>query len=795
MKCIDKMCKANLASSKLRRRLVIWSIILSTILVIGVGNLCISSLVQRNIHYEGKMATYDGYYKDITQRQQEEVIKNEQIKDHGVINELKTQLIINQHKIDTQYVNENYLNEFNYNIEEGYYPKEKNEIAVTATAIEKFGLSNVNIGDEISIDTRGKDSKTDFVISAIIKDRTYDAKKEKIFVSEKYINEIKAEEIEKTLLISVNKSLNKSDSVNNIAQMAGIKKDQIRSKGSLSNSNVFGYTIIILLVIALSIITVSNIFSYTLTERINTIGLLKAVGMTNRQLRQLFKKEGLYYYVKGVSGGIIAGLLTNIGIIVMSYDDSVKQIFSLSEYIKIYNVISLKNNYYLMLLVITCILEMIAILISIKIPSRKVNKMSIVSAIHFVDKIKVKKTKVRNIKFKNPSLKLAYVNLKNNKLKTVTSVLTMSICIILFLYLTSFLTYMDSETMVRRGMLGEDIDIHGFSMKDMQFIDSLQGVETIKTRLSAIGNISPNEVKVKETYIEEIKELQKHIDNNEDLKVQLFSYSNSILQTQYKYIDSMYTVDELKDKHDWCLIYDYNDISNYEIGDVLTIDNRKLTIIGKINRIKYGYVELSVPPILVNDNFILDNYDINESNINIIGLDIQQEYCEDVKEKINTYFEHDDSSYFYYYDEQFQKQKNAKKAGSLLGYVFISAIGIIGILMLINSIYTSIISRKREFGMLRAVGMTRYQFNKYLYFEGNIITILITIIGVSGGYLISKMSYNFFVSVPGNEDFAFEFPYWALSIIIIYYIVIRGIIKISMKRMDKESVVDMIRHI
>ena len=54
----------------------------------------------------------------------------------------------------------------------------------------------------------------------------------------------------------------------------------------------------------------------------------------------------------------------------------------------------------------------------------------------------------------------------------------------------------------------------------------------------------------------------------------------------------------------------------------------------------------------------------------------------------------------------------------LLGGLLCAIIGLIGILNFINAIMTGILSRKREFAVLQAVGMTNKQLKTMLIYEG-----------------------------------------------------------------------------
>jgi len=111
--------------------------------------------------------------------------------------------------------------------------------------------------------------------------------------------------------------------------------------------------------------------------------------------------------------------------------------------------------------------------------------------------------------------------------------------------------------------------------------------------------------------------------------------------------------------------------------------------------------------------------------------------------------------------------------GSILSFI----IGLIGILNFINSMFTSIWTRKREFAMLQSIGMTGKQLKKMLYFEGlyyAFFTIVLSLIlgttfskAVIGGILSNLwfFSYNFMI-----KPLIITYPVMILVAIIVPYI-------------------------
>ena len=74
----------------------------------------------------------------------------------------------------------------------------------------------------------------------------------------------------------------------------------------------------------------------------------------------------------------------------------------------------------------------------------------------------------------------------------------------------------------------------------------------------------------------------------------------------------------------------------------------------------------------------------------------------------------------------------------IVGGILCFIIGLIGILNFINSMFTSIWTRKREFAMLQSIGMTSKQLNHMLCFEGLYYAIYTIVLSLILGIAFSK---------------------------------------------------------
>lgn len=128
----------------------------------------------------------------------------------------------------------------------------------------------------------------------------------------------------------------------------------------------------------------------------------------------------------------------------------------------------------------------------------------------------------------------------------------------------------------------------------------------------------------------------------------------------------------------------------------------------------------------------------------------------------------------------------------LVGGALSFIIGVIGILNFINSMLTSIITRRREFAMLRSIGMTGKQLLQMLIVEGLYYAGIASVSSLLLGMLFSLLIVR---SLAGNMWF-FSYRFTILPILLVIPVlfltgaVLPALVQLSMK---KQSIVERLR--
>ncbi len=95
------------------------------------------------------------------------------------------------------------------------------------------------------------------------------------------------------------------------------------------------------------------------------------------------------------------------------------------------------------------------------------------------------------------------------------------------------------------------------------------------------------------------------------------------------------------------------------------------------------------------------------------------------------------------YHAQLESAESVTRMMKLGCYLFMAVVGLIGFMNMANTMIMNITTKKQEYGVLQAVGMTNKQLNLCLQLQGLIFTVgticVALIIGLPLGYALFPM--------------------------------------------------------
>lgn len=769
MSILNDLTIKNLKLNKKRTIVTIVGIILSTALMVGIGLLFSSFqdyMIRETISYNGK---YEAEYGDVSLDKLNSIDKKDfsyfyqkpiGFSKFDSANEYKPYIYISS--VDKEYFNELHLIS-------GRFAENDSELVIS-NHINTNGGASYKIGDIITLKygERVIEGVNTLANNEYYEEETLNIVGEKTYTIVGIVERSNFEDYSASGYSTFTLDMNDKDGTVNVFVMFNNKKKIIKQSEDLAKklgyNNAISYnstllalygestygnimkSMITMIVIMLSLVSIGcivviyNSFAISVMERKKEFGLLSSIGATKKQLSYTVFFEALIEGIIGIILGI-GGAYIGIGTVILIINNLIGDILVLK--------LNLVTN--IVFIIIPVIFMILVIFISALVPSRRAAKVSPIEAIRQNDDIKINKKKIKTGKLVNKLFgiegEIALKNIKRNKKKYRVTIVSLFISIVLFISFSSYMNYTIDTASNVMGEVPYDYQISYFG--DDNDIDALDKIsEIIKSNdvkeyvsysasnLSIIGNY---------TYSDEYLDFYKSAYGDDGIK--------ALTNLKYQYIS----------------IYILDDISYNKYKELIGLDKDSVILLNKFKGVSYGNnkrVNYDIPVINNGDiNIKICNFDDNDEDVdttkycnkkidNIFitnkSFDLIEEfsYMSDFKLIVNKklYDNISDSGTHYTqyniisdntdnidkltkeldkYDnvnytnvkESMKQANNMILVVKILMYGFIGLITLIGVTSVFNTISTSMALRKREFAVLRSIGLTRKGFNKILFFE------------------------------------------------------------------------------
>ncbi len=593
----------------------------------------------------------------------------------------------------------------------------------------------------------------------------------------------------------------------------------LRLQGASAYSNIdTSMTKIIILVTSLVIIctvaTVYNAFSISISERKKQFGILNSIGATKSQTMKLVFLEALLVSIIGIPIGLMAGTFA-IDIVFKV----IQNLFSSSSIAEM----NLRVVYNPHVIILSAIIVLITIIISSILPAITASKISPLEAIKNSNNLKlgkVKDSKIVRALFKAEGV-LAYKNLRRNKKKFRITLFSLVISVVIFISFSGFMNLFIKAQNVQMGQMNYDLYLSKPSdTKGKDIINELKNIEGIeRIAQSSDYNIIVNldEDKVNKKYEDIIKNYHsKETEGNKNVykminsmiklpgdmeisKIKLkegkFNKEDAIKENGVILIDKSYYEEPGKKGE--------VDLTNYKVGDIVKVSTISYDEDG--NEIE-GEEEISFKILAITDEI-----PTGSSSYNYMGLDfitynevgeklgfnpmssilyVSSDKNEDTRKSVLELCDKEG----YYLDDLTEAAKEIEDTLNVMKifvYGFITVISLVSVTNIVNTISTNINLRKREFAIIKSIGVTPGGFNKIIYLESLLYGALALIYGIPIGIgLVALMN----VILGDVIQFGLVLPWDSIFICIIGIFVITFISSyIPMKKINKENIIDNIR--
>lgn len=614
---------------------------------------------------------------------------------------------------------------------------------------------------------------------------------------------------------SINPDFNFSSSFNITGKMEALKErlgfgDEIKdginwayTTSELDATTVLIVAVILIMIILAGYLIIYNIFLIAITSDIHYYGLLKTIGMTNRQLKKMVLRQALFLSVIAIPVGMLLGYLISYFVVPLIANNM------LTDACKVY-----PNGF---VFLACAVFAWITVRISCAKPCRIIRKISPVEAVKFSDCPVEKLSKHKKAKGVTP-FSMAWENLKRNKKRTTAVLLSMVLSVLMINVTVSIVSCFDEDKYISMfagsdfsiadatlyNLSAIDKNLEGVSAQDMEALRAMDGV----TESGAIY-MEESEQKLEGDAWERMKKIyEEHTDwyvQSPDEK----EWWDSCVYDRKEISSHLYGVDELifhaleleTDKVDWntfcsgdyaivssMLDSDGNDadLALYQVGEKIPVQlpdgsTKEYEVIG------IGDVPYVMGPMHSHGMDIYITIPAAEY-LKVVPqakgalqfmINVEKEYLEADEAYVEQYCNVTNQKLdFKSRKMHLQEFKDMVNMFLIVGGALSAILALIGILNFINLTYTSIHERKQELKILWSVGMTKKQIASMLSFEGMLRMGLAFVLVLTVGQLLNY--YVVYAIAGGMIMFTSHYVIWPMLVCIPVFGVIAALIPRSM---------------
>lgn len=817
MKMTTRVAYCNMRHYKSKNILIGIAIILTTLLLFVIPSIG-KDMVEVNFAVINKIyPTWHALYRNVDESTVMKLAAHHDVKTYGLRSDAGY-MNLEDATVSMMYMDRTGMELYKVKLKEGQLPQKENDIVVSKGILEALG-QNGKIGDTITVpyqilkdDGLDYTKEKDFRICGFLADNesSKEQKQYTSLVSEAFLKaEIPVEQVKYRFLLQVNgqkgnTTADYTETIQNIARQFGISEDDMNiNKEYLAANYVDPATIpvivgIMLIVVLAGIITIYSVYYVSMNQRVREFGKLKAIGATKRQLRQIVLREGMGVALFAIPIGLLIGTVA-VKVVLLQFVEHAKDSNVLIT--EAYKVVAKGEVqlYYWWIYLLAIAVTLCTVYLSLMKPMRMAAKVSEIEAMRYQGGSKRQKSSRKGYQFLNIG-RLTKRNLAENKKKSTITIVSMAVTGIFVMMVATVLSCANPMESAKSSIVGqyEISPIVESGNKEhpeyewaevqknnplneglKQQIEELDGVERVDVFTALKVSGGPFEEKIGTEFIngvpeEYAEELKKGITEGNVTYEELKSGDKVIL--------------------DRALLHWYPDI---KVGDKL-----KLNIHDGDNTFQK---EIEVAAIgeygtgLTNYNCLImakegaEKLTINNSS-SYFQVIADKDYDEALEASLQAIVDGSGRLQMRTWKNEYDTRENAIQMTRGACYAFIIILAAISIMNLINTMINSVHVRKKELGMMQAIGMSDRQLMKMLQLEGIFYTVGTLIISIGVGSLAGYPLFLYAKRTGMFDISTYHYPVTVAIIIILTLFVIQMLLAIFIaKSVRKDSLIERIR--
>ncbi len=521
-----------------------------------------------------------------------------------------------------------------------------------------------------------------------------------------------------------------------------------------------GILVLLLVIFLAGYLIIYNIFHINVSANIRSYGLLKTVGTTSAQLKRMVRLQAAVYSAAGIPAGLLLGVFLGKGLL-----GTVLRIIVV-ESEAAYTVSA-------RMIVLSCLLAaaftFATVLISCRKPCRMAALVSPIEALRYSETDIPARKEKRTAGSVTP-FSIASGNMARSRKKTVVVVLSLTLSLVLLNCLFTVLNSMDLDKYISHITIGDFVvrqpetggaaayDFRAVTPEQLAWLGGIEGVKELDATYYERGNmkLSGAALERMEAFLEKYAETDQrgafeeaaegyvHADIygiDADLLDELEILSGKVDPQEfaaggYAVVYTRYVRTEEGDEA-------LDDL--YKPGDPVTIELTDGTsktyevmavgvMPGALNtsRVSAFHGELMLPH---SEYFALTD---NRNPMNVM-IRAEDGMYDAVAEQIGYMTGASDNCIVKGREDYVAEYKDLANMFRLIGGALCGILALIGILNFVNAVATGVLSRRREFAMMSAVGMTGRQMEAILMWEGAFYAVLAAVCSAALGAAVSAL--------------------------------------------------------
>lgn len=543
---------------------------------------------------------------------------------------------------------------------------------------------------------------------------------------------------------------------------------------------------LILGIVLFSVVVIYNIFQVGIAQKVQEYGKIKALGATRKQMKQLIFREGILLAVPSIPLGLLFGFL----IAKVSFNWLVEQGNLVSSGIKNHQV----PLFSLTIMLICIFVSFLTVVLALRKPMKIVSRISPIEATRYLDGSKTQKQGRRKGRKDVTVFSMAMANVTGNSKRTIATILTMGLSCVLFVIISNYVGNIDTEHEARIAIN------HGQFELQLDYSQNYDEAYSEKNLDTILQNNPLND-----SMIEEIKSIPGVTDvmtreivsvnlNGTRFPADIVSKNDFDFMRQDGDIGSMDYDQAVKNGEIFFGWSAWMEQDGYAPGESIVFDfengSETYTYQGKI-----AGSFVSADTYLVIPEGVYRSMNPRGTAYGYLWVDCDKKDVASVEQSLNTLISNTSHIKMDTYHAQLQSAEYASRMMKLGCYLFMAIVGLIGFMNLANTMIINIITKKQEYGVLQAVGMTNKQLNLSLQIQGLIFTVGTICVALAAGL---PLGYALFSYAKHNGIFGMN-VYHVPLIPILVMILLVGILQIVLScilssNLKKETLVERIRY-